>query len=397
MEEADIAIVGAGPSGLISAREASLRGVKVIVLEEHSEIGLPCHCAGLLSIKGLREIRVPCDGPHVLNRVRGAHFISPSKLSFTVERKEPIACVVNRQAFDKLLAEQASKSGALIRLSSRVKSVERSCEGRWIINADSCIVKAKILIVAEGAVPRVLRMTGLRTLDISRLLSGLQVDLEGVSLDPDYVEVHFSNTLSPGLFAWVIPLNEEAARVGLACKGSNVRTRLLKFIRRRFGDAVDDKVKFHRFYSGLVITQGPIKRTYGDAMLVVGDAAGQVKPLSGGGVILGGIFASIAGRIASKAVIEGDISKGSLKVYEDTWRGIVGGDLRIALFARRILDRVSDRGLDKIFSAIIKEGIYRDFSEEADMDFHGKLLTRVIKRRGNLRLFLTLLKAAMLS
>ncbi|MEM3715962.1 MAG: NAD(P)/FAD-dependent oxidoreductase [Candidatus Bathyarchaeia archaeon] len=378
--EADVAVIGAGPSGLISAREASLRGVRVVVLEEHREVGLPCHCAGLLSIKGLKEINVPVNGPYVLNRFKGARFFSPSKLSFLVERKEHVACVVNRHAFDQFLAEKASKSGALIELNSRVSKL-KYLGGCWVLDAGGVEVIAKIIIDAEGAASRILRMTGLKTLNMSRLLSGLQVDLEGVDLDPDYVEVHFSNNLAPGLFAWVIPLNEDSARVGLACRGSDIRTRLNKFMRRRFGEDFEDKVRILKLYSGSVITQGPIKKTYGNALLVVGDSAGQVKPISGGGVIFGGICASIAGGIASKSILEGDTSEGFLKTYETMWRRKIGGELRKALLIRRILNMFSDRDLDKIFSIIIEEGIYRDLSEEGEMDFHGNLVMKVVRRR----------------
>ncbi|MEM1507586.1 MAG: NAD(P)/FAD-dependent oxidoreductase [Candidatus Bathyarchaeia archaeon] len=376
--EADIAVIGAGPSGLISAREASLRGVEVVVFEEHGEVGLPCHCAGLLSIKGLREINVPLNGSFVLNRVRGARFFSPSKLSFSIERKEHIACVVNRHIFDLFLAEQASRSGATIKLNSRVKR-SRRCGSRWILDTDG-EAAAKILIDAEGAASRILSMIGLKTLDKSRLLSGLQVDLEGVDLDPDYVEVYFSNKLAPGLFAWVIPLGEDSARVGLACRGSDVRMRLYKFIKKRFGEDFENKMRILKFYSGPVITQGAIKRTYGDGLLVVGDSAGQVKPISGGGVIFGGICASIAGEVASKAIIESNTSESFLKTYEVKWREKIGKELRTALFVRRMLDRLSDRNLDKVFSIIIEKEIYRDLTE-GEMDFHGTLIMKTARRR----------------
>lgn len=379
--EADIAVIGAGPSGLISAREASLRGVKVIVLEEHREVGLPCHCAGLLSIKGLKEINVPVNGPYVLNRFKGARFFSPSKLSFLIERKDHVACVVNRHVFDLFLAEKASKNGAIIKLNSRVNKVKYYGD-RWILNVgDGGEVMAKLLIDAEGAASRILRMIGFKTLNMSRLLSGLQVDLEGVDLDPDYVEVHFSNRLAPGLFAWVIPLSEESARVGLACKESNVRARLIRFMKMRFGEDFENKVRILKLYSGPVITQGPIKRTYGDSLLVVGDSAGQVKPISGGGVIFGGICASIAGEVASKSILEGNTGESFLKTYEVKWRGRIGRELRNALFIRNLLNALSDRDLDKIFSIIINKEIYKDLSETDEIDFHGNLIIRVAWRR----------------
>lgn len=393
IEEVEVAVIGAGPSGLIAARESALRGAKVLVLEEHKEIGLPSHCAGLLSINGLGKIGIPPNESYVQNKVKGAHFFSPSNLSFTVERKEAVACVVDRYLLDNFLAKQALKSGALIRLNSKVTSV-RHCNDGWILEADSCNrVKSKMLIDAEGASPRILSMTGLKALEIKRLLKGFQVDLDGVDVDPDYVEIHFNMDIAPGLFAWVIPLDNKIARVGLACKDFNPRERLFKFIKKRFKETLSEKLKILRFYSGLVITCGPIKKTYGDNILVVGDSAGQVKPITGGGVIFGGICATIAGRIASEAIKSGRTERRFLKKYEYEWKARIGGEIKNSLLIRRILDKISDKNIDKVFSVIIKEEIYRDISEEGDMDLQGSSIIKVFKKREHIKALFTILKA----
>ena len=114
--ETQVIVVGAGPSGLIAARETAQRGVSVTALEEHSEIGRPCHCAGLLSMDGMRRLKIPSDGFYVQNRVRGAVFFSPSGLSFRVERQKPVACIVDRVSLDKFLADRAVESLSLIHI-----------------------------------------------------------------------------------------------------------------------------------------------------------------------------------------------------------------------------------------------------------------------------------------
>lgn len=377
-KEADLIVIGAGPSGLIAAREASLRKAEVLVLEEHEEVGLPCHCAGLLSIKGLSEIDVSSNEKYVQNRFRGARFFSPSNLSFTVERKETVACVVDRYLLDNFLAEQALKNGAFIRLNSRVKEV-RYRGGFWILSVNGRKqLKARLLIDAEGALPKVLGMTGLKTLDAKNFLRGLQTEISGVDVDPDFVEIFLDNKLAPGFFAWVIPLNDESARVGLACGGFNPRNLLFKFVRKRFGEIGGEKLKYLNFRSGLVITCGPIKRAYSDGLLVVGDSAGQVKPITGGGVIFGGICAKIAGKVASEAIENSRVEKDFLRKYEEEWRAKLGGELRTALLARRILNRLSDKHIDKIFSLIIREEIDKALSIDGDMDFQGATISRVV-------------------
>ncbi len=392
-EETDIAVVGAGPSGLIAAREAAMRGAKVIVFEEHPQIGLPCHCAGLLSIKGLKEINASPYGDYVQNRVKGAHFFSPSGISFTIEREKPVACVVNRRLFDCFLAKQAMKTGSEIRMKSRVQMVKRDEDGRWVLNIrGGSPVKAKLLIDAEGSSTRILKMTELKTLETNKLLKGLQTDISGIELDPEYVEVHFGNKVAPGFFAWVIPLGDEAARVGLACRKFRPKDLLFNFIKKRFGDL--EKISIHAFYSGSIITCGPIKRTYADGLLVVGDAAGQVKPISGGGVILGGICASIAGKVASKAIELNALGKNFLKNYESEWKAILGREFRVSLFARKILNLLSDRDFDKIFSIIGDKEVLHEISVKGDMDMQGTSILKAFRKKGRILKFLPIIFGA---
>ncbi|MCD6465113.1 NAD(P)/FAD-dependent oxidoreductase [Candidatus Bathyarchaeota archaeon] len=389
-EETDIAVVGAGPSGLIAAREAAMRRAKVIVFEEHPQIGLPCHCAGLLSIKGLKKINAPLYKDYVQNRVKGARFFSPSGISFTIERKEPVACVVNRRLFDCFLAKQVMKTGSEIRMKSRVQMVKRDEDGRWVLNIrGGSPVKAKLLIDAEGSSTRILKMTELKTLETNKLLKGLQVDISGIELDSEYVEVHFGNKIAPGFFAWVIPLGDKAARIGLACRKFRPKDLLFNFIKKRFGDL--EKISIHTFYSGSIITCGPIKRTYANGLLVVGDAAGQVKPISGGGVILGGICASIAGRVASKAVELNALGKNFLKNYESEWKAILGREFRVSLLARKILNLLSDRDFDKIFSIIGDKEVLHEVSVKGDMDMQGTSILKAFRKRRRILKFLPII------
>ncbi|MEM1550569.1 MAG: NAD(P)/FAD-dependent oxidoreductase, partial [Candidatus Bathyarchaeia archaeon] len=321
LEETEVAIIGAGPSGLTAAYEVSKMGVKVVVLEEHGEIGLPCHCAGLLSINGLNRMGLPISGAYTLNMIRGARFFSPSNISFTIEWKKPIACVIDRHLFDLSLAERAHKRGSLIKLKSRVDRVRRD-ENKWLLETSGGdMLRARLLIDAEGALPKIPRMVGIETHEAKRLLKGIQADLLVPDLNPDHVEVYFSRKIAPGLFAWVIPLGDEVARVGLACNMPDVRDRILDFIRKRFPQ---NKIKFLRYYSGSVITCGPIKRTYGDGLLIVGDSAGHTKPITGGGVTFGGICARIAGRVAARAIIDNNTGENFLKSYEEEWRSGIG-------------------------------------------------------------------------
>jgi geranylgeranyl reductase family protein len=389
-EETDILVIGAGPAGLIAAREAATRRADVVVLEEHEEIGKPCHCAGLLSLKGLERLGAPADGAYVQNKVRGARFFSPSGLTFTVEKDEPVACVIDRSLFDRFLAQKTAEAGARISLNEQAKSIELG-EKETVIQSENKKFHAKMVIDAEGASSRILKDTGLKPINHDSVVLGIQCDLENVGVDPEYVEVHFGNRTAPRFFAWIIPLSESKARVGLGCKGENPKERLDEFVRRRFG--IEKNLGRGDIRSGLIITGGPVDRTFSDRFLVVGDAAGQVKPTTGGGVILGGLCASIAGRIAAEAVDCGDCATSFLGRYETLWKDELGKDFRLMLLARKVVNRLSDKAMDKLFNAVIEENLQGIFSAEGDIDFQSTVILKMLKKKEILGVLPSFLRA----
>ena len=372
--DAQVAVVGAGPSGLIAAREAAKRGAHVVVLEEHMQIGLPVECAGLLSLRGLRAIGLRPEGHYVLNRqLRGARFVSPGGRELLVEAGEPVACVVDRRLLDLALAEQAERAGAEVLLGRKVLAISRlpsgvSLSGRW------GSLQAQVAVVAEGFRSRLVRRLGLRTVDWRRVLPASQVELRVPELAEDLVEVWLGSRVAPGLFAWVIPLGDGIARVGLACRrGLDPRELLAAFLRRRLGVRLPPGLR-RPPYAGSVLTCGPIPRTYADRVVIVGDAAGQAKPTTGGGVILGGLCALLAGRTVAEAVEAGDTSEEALRAYELAWRRLLGRDFRAMSLARRLLDRLPDRALDLAVKTASELDLGREIAREADMDLQSRVL-----------------------
>jgi len=390
-EKVDIVVIGAGPAGLIAAREAAKRGTNVAVLEEHGEIGSPCHCAGLLSIKGLAEIGVPLNDNFIQNKIRGAYFYSPSKLSFMIERKEYVACLVDRTAFDKFLAQQALREGAKVRLGSEVRFVKR-VNGKIVVGGRWGSITADVVVDAEGVASRNLREIGLQFLSRGCILPALQYDLVGVDVDPRHVEVHLSNKTAPGFFAWIIPINENSARVGLACREANPYERLEAFIKGRFGEN-RSRISTR---SGLIATCGPLKKTFSGNLIVVGDAAGQSKPITGGGVILGGLCAMIAGEVAAEAVKRRDFTSNYLRRYEILWRRRLGREFKLTLLARKITNRLSDKTIDEIFKAIIESNLQSELSMKGDMDLQGKTILRILKKRSLLKVLSLAIKGSLL-
>ena len=387
-EERQILVIGAGPSGLIVAKEAARRGMDVLVVEEDSEIGVPCHCAGLLSLKGLERLNISTDGPYVQNMIQGAFFYSPSGLSFKVERQSPVACVVDRSVFDKHLASQAIRLGAEIRLNNRVRGI-RLEKNYVVVKSENEILKASMIIDAEGVSSRIVKASGLKPMNPSHLLPGFQMDIYGVDVNPNYVEVHVGSKVAPGFFAWVIPLSSNSARVGLACRKANPKELLRRFVERRFKG---EEYKLLTSRSGIIVTSGPIEKTFVNRLLIVGDAAGQVKPTTGGGVILGGLCGTIAGKIAAEAVNLRKFDENFLRRYEESWRRELGREFKYMLWARRILNALSDHMIDKGFELIIKEGLHETISYKGDMDFQSSVILELLRRRKILRMLIPLLR-----
>ncbi|HID90926.1 TPA: NAD(P)/FAD-dependent oxidoreductase [Candidatus Bathyarchaeota archaeon] len=378
-----VLVVGGGPAGLITARETARAGIDVTVVEEHAEVGVPTHCAGLLSVDGLERIGVRPLG-FVVNAVRGARFFSPSGLSFKIEARRPKAYVVDRELFDKALAEQAAESGANIVLGKRVKDVIVHEDRADALLADGHRVGSDAIVVAEGVRCALTRALGLRA--PKRRLQAAQMEIAGVDADPSYVELHFGRRIAPGFFAWKVPLSDDTLRIGLACSDGRALARLTRFVKRELGG----RGKVIGRSASLLIAGGPIGRTYGDRFLVVGDAAGQAKPTTGGGVIFGGVCALHAANAIRRAASLGDWSASVLKDYQRGWMKELGRELRLMLIARKVADRLSDRGIDRLFSVVIEGGLAEGIQEVGDIDFQSPALLSLIRHRSAFGVILTI-------
>lgn len=373
----NVVVIGGGPSGLISAYEASRRGCSVLVLEEHEEVGNPVHCAGLVSISGLRRLGVSND--FILNRVRGARLYSPSGFSLELRRGLEEAYVIDRARFDKHLQKLAESAGSLIALKSRASSLlvegGRVVGVKYAFQNRSFEARASVVINAEGARFKFVKEAGLPLPKL--LLPAAQVEVEGGSFDEDYVDLYFGRVWAPGFFAWIIP-TRGGARVGLASTFKNP-FKLLKRFRLKH-PIVSRKLvgcKDLKLMSGLLVIDASSSSLFKPGLLTVGDAAGHVKPLTGGGIVLGGLCAKIAGKAAAQAVFECL----SLNTYENAWKRLIGAELKWARLLRRLLLKLPDEAYDELFPLIAKLEA-RELFKEADMDFHAWSFRKAVSKLG---------------
>ncbi|MEM4733738.1 MAG: NAD(P)/FAD-dependent oxidoreductase, partial [Candidatus Bathyarchaeia archaeon] len=346
---ADVVVVGGGPVGSFAALHLAKLRTNVMVFEEHENVGMPSHCAGHLSILSLRNLRLhPLPSTIVENIFSQANFYSPAGFKFSVKLAKPVTCAVNREAFDKYVANMAEAMGARYYLNSRVQSLLMdggAVKGVNVAHGDAVErIPAKIVIDAEGISSRLLRQAGLAGLNGEGLVYGVEAEVENVKdLELDTVEVFLGQAYAPGFYAWLIPRRDGTAKVGLAAKRGNPKMFLRRLMQRhpvasgKLRNAIIQRITFHPITLG-----GPIPKAYADGFMAVGDAASQVKPTTGGGIIFGLICARLAAEVAHDAIRRGDVSSASLQLYQKRFTEALGFDFRVMLWARRFLDSISD-------------------------------------------------------
>ena len=382
-KSSEVVVVGGGPCGSFAALNLAKLGVKVAVFEEHGEIGVPSHCPGHLSINGLKNLGIyPLPPKIVENIFYGVIFHSPSGKNFSIRFPSPVTCTVNRVLFDKYVARKAENMGTRYFLNSRVDSliVENGyVKGVTLGNGEK--VSAEIVIDAEGISSRLLKQADLSSLNSQMLVKAVHAEVENVkNLEEDMVEVFLGRNYAPGFYAWLIPTRGGRAKVGLATKIGNPKDYLQRFMRKhpeatkKLGEAKILRESFHSITLGEMIP-----KAYSNGFLAVGDAASQVKPTTGGGVILGMNCARIAAEVVHEALTKNDCSSRFLSKYQKRCRKIMGFDLKVMLKMRKMLDALSDKKIDSIIQFCKKTGLDKALQNFKDIDFQGRSLLNALR------------------
>ncbi len=371
----DVIVIGGGPTGSYTARYLADKGHRILVLERQPESGSKACCTGIIGQECVDTFSI--DENVILRRVNSASLFSPSGNLLHVQRPEPQACILDRVAFDRFMAEQAHKAGADYRFGSRVTDVVFESDGALVTvssgGGDESHLQTKSVVIAAGFNPGLISRLGLGS--FRDFTIGVQAEVAAPALDE--VEVYFGD-MAPGFFAWLVPTASSMARAGLMSRerpGLYLKNWLAQLVAQ--GKIASDDVKTS--YGGIPLR--PLARTSGDRLLVVGDAAGQVKPISGGGIYYGLLGAELAVDTLHKALEDGDLSAGRLSRYERAWRKKLGRELRICYWARRLFERLSNRQIDRVFEIVKNRDIDKALLEAEDLsfDWHSKTILRLLK------------------
>jgi len=387
-QEFEVIVVGGGPVGSFTAWKLAKFGITVAVFEEHEVIGRPSHCAGHLSIRSLRNLGLyPLPGEILENTFSKVNFFSPSGIKFSVKLAKPVTCSLNREAFDRYIAQKAEDAGAHYARSSRVKSLlleDNFVKGVKISRGDNLeeSYSAKIVVDAEGISSRLLRQTGLTGVNTRRLVNAVEAEVENVKeVNVDSVEVFLGGKYAPGFYAWLMPRLDGTAKIGLAARTGNPQELLQRFMlkhpiaSKKLSKAKIMHIAFHPITLG-----GPIPKAYTNGFLVVGDAASQVKPTTGGGVIFGLTCAGIAAEVAHEALRKKDVSSDFLASYQKRCAEALGFDFNMMLRIRNFLDSLSDEKINDVFRFCTRISLHKTLSHIEEIDFQGQLLLEILTK-----------------
>ena len=371
-----VIVVGASVAGSHAALEAAKRGAKVVLLEEHPQVGIPSHCSGVVSLKGLSLLEIEPESAFSQRMIQGAVFHPPKGEPLQLRTKQPVAVIVNRAKFDQYAAKKAVAAGVELHTKTRVSKFERRQDGRVGVSIqEGPGFDGGVVIDASGTGSRLPEQAGLQAPDWNQLLPGLQYELIETPKQSDMVELFFGSHRAPGFFAWSIPTGEHSARVGLASRKGNVKKLLDDMVKDYWPKSTIEGTK-----SGSVLVSGPIDKCWSENFLVVGDAAGQVKQTTGGGIVIGGYSGMLAGRAAASAVKMSQEERWkTLMQYDQEWRDKFGSDLRRMGIAHRLFAGLSDETLNRLFDGVRE--FLPEIQDVADMDFQGEIISRMLRKK----------------
>ncbi|MEW6320212.1 MAG: NAD(P)/FAD-dependent oxidoreductase [Acidobacteriota bacterium] len=373
----DVAVIGGGPGGLVAAEQLAASGFRVAVFEEHQEIGCPVHCTGVLADEALAELRLPVGS--VLNPLSTVRFVGPGGASFAYTTPSVEAVVIDRHTFDAALSDQAVRAGAELERGRRVEQIDTGPDGVTLTFAGGAVVRARAAILACGASYGIQRRLGMGM--PHKFLQSAQLEVPADRLGD--VEVHFGSEIAPRGFAWAVPVRRPTgtfARVGVMADSDAglFFKRMVERLRDRWGLDVPEGAQPRR----RMLPLGSIRRTYADRLLAVGDAAGLVKPTTGGGIYYSIVSGRTAADVLGEKLATGDLGQASLREYERRWRARFQPEFAAQLALRALAERLSDADIQTLFDLASTDGILPLVRRTARFNRHRDFIMALFKHGG---------------
>jgi digeranylgeranylglycerophospholipid reductase len=358
-------------------------GYKVLVFERRPKVGDAACCTGIIGKECFERFPIVNNG--VLNQHSSAKFFSPSGKCLRLSKDTVQACVVDRPAFDRALAQKAQEQGAEYLLSTRVEdiSLRDNCVKATVeCRGETNDFEGKMAVISSGFGASLPQRLGLGK--ISDFVLGAQAEVKVGDLKE--VEVYFGQEIAPGFFGWLVPTSDGKALAGLLSRrspGSYLKNLIAGLLAQ--GKIASDETRI--VYGGIPLS--PLPKTCRERIVVIGDAAGQVKPTTGGGVYYGLLCADIAADVVRDALKADDFSAKQLARYERGWKAKLSRELEIGYWARKTYERLDDRQIENIFDIIQANNIHEAILKSPDFsfDWHGDSILRALKNKPLARMF----------
>jgi digeranylgeranylglycerophospholipid reductase len=369
-------IIGAGPVGSYLACKLGQLGYKVLVLDKKSGAGQDVCCTGIISKDCFNLL--PSDINLSCRPARSVRFVAPSGKSLKLSRRDEVAYVVDRVALEQLLVERAEAAGVHYAFGSEVIDVAHAA-GAIRVTADcggrKTLFEAETAVIAAGFGSPLPARLGLG--QIKNYVIGAQAEV-GV-IDIDETEIYLDRRLSPGGFSWLVPVGNNLGLVGQLTHSGHPKRhfkKLLTTLRTKGKISANEVSPDYR-----LIPLQPLPKTYADRLLVVGEAAGQVKPTTGGGIYYGLVCADIAADTLHESLEAGDFSESWLASYQKNWRARLGGELKAGYWAQRLYRMLGNPQVEGIYNLVSHNGMPQFIAgmDDFPFDWHSRLIRKTLK------------------
>ena len=378
----DVLIIGAGPSGLRAARRLAESGLQVRVLDKKPAVGRDIVCTGIIGWRSFNTYGL--DPSSILGDMKTVRMVSPAGTSILYDHPTSFACVVDRELFDGALAREARSAGAAIETGVRVDEarvlpdrVEADAQGP---GGEPAGYAARFLILASGVDHGLQKKLGLGY--AREYLHGAQVETDAAH--DDVTTLMVGREAAPGGFAWSVPAGPGRVRIGLVSRRA-CRPELERMIDKIVGEGADRPNP--AAIKTRPIAQGLLDRTCADRVVAIGEAAGQVKTTTGGGIAYGLLGAEIAADVVGGCFRRNAFRAADLAPYEERWQGALRKEIVYGRRARLVCGRLSDAQVESLFRLARVDGIIPIIRSTADFDRHSGLLFALAGRLSFMRSF----------
>jgi len=365
----DVIVVGAGPAGNNTALGLAKKGYSVTVIDWRQNIG-DKPCTGIVGQECLSKF--PIDASLVHRSASSANVVSPEEFSVQIDAKSPKASIIDRVSYVASFANRAQAAGACYLLGQRVLKIVPECESVSVSTEDSTY-RSKSVVLAAGFGSPLVRQLGLGS--VPDHVSGVQALVTTTNIED--VEVYLGQNVAPGFFSWVVPTSPGHALVGLLARRKAL-THLAKFLQQlKLAGKITNVLNEPECWG---IPLRPLKRTYRDRVLVVGDAAGQVKPTTGGGIYYSLLASEIAVDVLGRSLLSDDLSEAALSKYQAKWKNLLSFELEAGYSARRLFEFMTDQQISLLIRQATSNGLHQELlnSSESSFDWHSQVIGKIM-------------------